>query len=56
MAGVPVSRLEPGRPELANLLLVAATETVTDEDIAAFAEALGASLGDDADPEIRCSP
>ena len=28
-AGVPVSRLEPGRPELDDLLIVAATETVT---------------------------
>jgi glycine dehydrogenase subunit 2 len=40
IAGVPVSRLEPGRPELADLLLVAATETVTDDDRAAFAAAL----------------
>ena len=30
LAGVPVSRLYPDRPELADLLLVAATETVTD--------------------------
>jgi glycine dehydrogenase subunit 1 len=40
MGGVPVSRLEPGRPELADLLVVAATETVTENDIAAFAGAL----------------
>jgi glycine dehydrogenase subunit 1 len=40
MAGVPVSRLEPGRDELANLLVVAATETVTEADIAAFAKGL----------------
>jgi glycine dehydrogenase subunit 1 len=39
MAGVPVSRLAPGRG-LDDLLVVAATETVTDEQIAAFAEAL----------------
>jgi glycine dehydrogenase subunit 1 len=39
MAGVPVSRLEPGRSELADLLVVAATETATDEQIAALAEA-----------------
>ncbi len=32
LAGVPVSRLEPGQPELANLLLVASTEVNTDED------------------------
>ena len=44
MAGVPVSRLEPDRPELANLLVVAATETVTDADIAAFATALEEAL------------
>jgi glycine dehydrogenase subunit 1 len=40
MGGVPVSRLEPGRKELADLLVVAATETVTEADIAAFAGAL----------------
>ena len=40
MAGLPVSRLEPGRPELADLLVVAATETVTDEDVAGLAQAL----------------
>ncbi len=33
LGGIPVSRLEPGRAELADLLLVAATETVTSEDI-----------------------
>jgi glycine dehydrogenase subunit 1 len=33
LAGIPVSRLHPGRPELAALLLVAATEMVTPEDI-----------------------
>jgi len=41
LAGVPVSRLIPGVPELANLLLVAATETNTQADIDAFATALG---------------
>ena len=44
VAGLPVSRLEPNLPELANLLVVAATETVTDEDVAAFASALEAVL------------
>ena len=44
MAGVPVSRLEPERPDLANLLIVAATETVTDSDIATFAKTLKAAL------------
>jgi glycine dehydrogenase subunit 1 len=43
MAGVPVSRLEPGRG-LDDLLVVAATETVTDEQINEFAEALGRAL------------
>src|SRR5690349_869676 len=36
LGGVPVSRLYPGESGLANLLLVAATETVSDEDIAAY--------------------
>ena len=34
LAGVPVSRLEPDEPELADLLIVAATEINTDDDIA----------------------
>jgi glycine dehydrogenase subunit 1 len=33
LAGVPVSRFYPDRADLADLLLVAATETVTDDDI-----------------------
>ncbi|MBM3620602.1 MAG: aminomethyl-transferring glycine dehydrogenase subunit GcvPA [Alphaproteobacteria bacterium] len=40
LGGVPVSRLIPDDPAVADLLLVAATETVTDADIAAFARAL----------------
>ncbi|WP_417675962.1 aminomethyl-transferring glycine dehydrogenase subunit GcvPA [Roseibium sp.] len=40
LGGVPVSRLEPGKPELENLLVVASTEVNTDEDRAAFADAL----------------
>ena len=40
LGGVPVSRLEPGKAELGNLLLVAATEVNTDEDRADFAAAL----------------
>ncbi len=40
LAGVPVSRLEPERPELANLLVVAATEINTDADRAACVAAL----------------
>jgi glycine dehydrogenase subunit 1 len=40
LAGVPASRLEPDRPELENLLIVAATEVTTDEDRAALVAAL----------------
>ncbi|HEX4894346.1 MAG TPA: aminomethyl-transferring glycine dehydrogenase subunit GcvPA, partial [Hyphomicrobiaceae bacterium] len=40
LGGVPVSRLLPGRPELASLMLVASTEINTDEDRAAYATAL----------------
>ena len=40
LGGVPVCRLEPGRPELADLILVASTEINTDEDRAAYAAAL----------------
>jgi glycine dehydrogenase subunit 1 len=36
LAGVPVSRLYPGHPELADLLLVASTETTRNEDRDAF--------------------
>ena len=40
LGGVPVSRLYPDESSLANLLLVAATETVSDDDIAAYEAAL----------------
>jgi len=40
LGGVPFSRLDPGRPELANLIIVASTEVNTDEDRAAYAAAL----------------
>jgi glycine dehydrogenase subunit 1 len=40
LGGVPMSRLVAGRPELANLLLVAATETTTPDHIDALAAAL----------------
>jgi glycine dehydrogenase subunit 1 len=33
LGGIPVSRFYPGRDDLADLLLVAATETVTEDDI-----------------------
>jgi glycine dehydrogenase subunit 1 len=40
LGGLPVSRLEPGRPELADLIVVASIEVNTDEDRAAYARAL----------------
>jgi len=40
IAGVPASRLMPGEPAARDLLIVAATETNTDADCAAFAKAL----------------
>ena len=46
LGGVPVSRLVPGDPKLANLLLVAATETVSESDMAAFESALKESLAE----------
>jgi glycine dehydrogenase subunit 1 len=44
LAGVPVSRLHPGKSALRNLLLVAATETTTEADIQSFATALAQVL------------
>lgn len=40
LGGVPVSRLQVGRPELDDLIVVAATETVTDADIDALVNGL----------------
>ena len=40
LAGVPVSRLEPGKPEVENLMVLAATELTSDGDIAALVSAL----------------
>ncbi|MHA1524310.1 MAG: aminomethyl-transferring glycine dehydrogenase subunit GcvPA [Alphaproteobacteria bacterium] len=40
LGGVALSRLEPGRVDLENLIVVAATETNTPDDIDAFAAAL----------------
>ena len=40
LAGVPVSRLYPNEPDLADLLLVAATETTTEADMDEFAAKL----------------
>jgi glycine dehydrogenase subunit 1 len=40
IAGVPASRLLPHDPDARDLLIVAATETVTEEDCNAFAKAL----------------
>ena len=44
LAGVPVSRFYPERPDLADLLLVAATETVTADDIERLADGLAEVL------------
>jgi glycine dehydrogenase subunit 1 len=44
LGGVPVSRLEPDRPELADLIVVASTEINTDADRAAYVQALGEVL------------
>jgi glycine dehydrogenase subunit 1 len=44
LAGVPVSRLYPGDAALEDLLLVAATEMVSDDDIARYAQALAMVL------------
>ena len=40
LAGIPLSRLYPSNPAMADLLLVATTETNTDEDAAALVNAL----------------
>lgn len=40
LAGVPVSRLEPDMPDLENLLVLAATELTSDDNIAALSKAL----------------
>ncbi|MCS6986585.1 MAG: aminomethyl-transferring glycine dehydrogenase subunit GcvPA [Sphingomonadaceae bacterium] len=44
LGGVSAGRLWPERPELAHLLIVAATETVTDADVAALGDALQETL------------
>jgi glycine dehydrogenase subunit 1 len=44
LAGIPVSRLYPDRPEFADLLLVAATETVTEAEIDRLAQGLAEAL------------
>jgi len=45
LGGVPVSRLEPNRPELGDLIVVASTEINTDEDRRAYAAALREVVG-----------
>ena len=44
LCGIPASRLYPDRAELANLLLVAATETVTEEDMNRLEQGLRETL------------
>jgi glycine dehydrogenase subunit 1 len=52
LGGVPVARLVPGK-EFENLLLVAATETVTEADMAALETALKESLTDSSTGEVK---
>jgi len=40
LGGVPYARLDPARPELSNLIIVASTELNTDADRAAYVTAL----------------
>jgi glycine dehydrogenase subunit 1 len=40
LGGVPLSRLDPARPDLADLIIVAVTETNSEADRAAYARAL----------------
>lgn len=44
LAGVPLSRMYPTWPELENLMLIAVTETVTDEDVEALVAGLKEAL------------
>jgi glycine dehydrogenase subunit 1 len=44
LGGVPASRLMPDRPDMRDLLIVAATETTSEEDCDAFAAALAECL------------
>lgn len=44
LAGVPASRLLPGDPEVENLIILAATELTTEDDIAALCAALTEEL------------
>jgi glycine dehydrogenase subunit 1 len=46
LGGVPGGRLWPGRADMANLLVVAATETNTQAEMDLFASALAAELGE----------
>jgi glycine dehydrogenase subunit 1 len=48
LAGLPVSRLEPGNPAVENLIVLAATELTTDTDIEMLADCLNAALQGDA--------
>jgi glycine dehydrogenase subunit 1 len=51
LAGLPLSRVIPDDPSLADALLVCATEVTTSEDVAAFAAALGEELSGGAGPK-----
>jgi len=45
LGGVPASRLMPGNPDMADLIIVASTEVNTDADRAAYAKALREVVG-----------
>jgi len=45
LAGIPLAELEPGDPDLADGLLVCATEVTSSDEIGLFAWALGEELG-----------
>jgi glycine dehydrogenase subunit 1 len=44
LGGVPVARLEPARPDLSDLIVVAATEVNSEDDFRAFADTLKETL------------
>ena len=56
LAGVPVSRFYPGRDDLADLLLVAATETVTEDDIDRLEAGLGRCCDERLEPGLERPP
>ena len=45
LGGVPVARLEPDRPDMHDLIIVAATEVNSEDDVAAYRSALAEVIG-----------